>query len=235
MNELLKKAKEGDIPSRERVVELNIPLVENLVQRFLPPPGEKEDLVQVGCIGLLKALDKFDLLRNVKFSTYAVPVILGEIKMYLRKNQVFKASRSLSTLARSIKIKKEDFLKNNGREPSIGELARDLKTTREEIVMASEINQDLLSLEESPCYPGKETAATTDLSQSQDSEEDLILNKITIKEILASLRGRERQVIFLRFFQEKSQQEIAEKLGISQVHVSRLERNTIKKIKETFQ
>lgn len=232
MDELLKKAKQGDIPSRERIVELNIPLVENLVRRFFPSPGEREDLIQVGCLGLLKALDRFDLLRNLKFSTYAVPVILGEIKMYLRKNHVFKASRSLSTLARNIKLKKEDFVKNNGREPSIGELAEELKTNREEIIMALEINQDLLSLEESPYFYGKETSAT---AEPQESGEDFILNRIIIKEILASLKGRERQVIFLRFFEEKSQQETAEKLGISQVHVSRLERKILNEIKEAFQ
>ncbi|PKM82484.1 MAG: RNA polymerase sigma-G factor [Firmicutes bacterium HGW-Firmicutes-13] len=230
MENLLKKAKEGDIPSREKVIEINFPLIETLVKRFSFAREDKEDLFQVGCIGLLKAVDNFELDRQVKFSTYAFPVITGEIRMYLRKNRAFKVSRVLNSKYKEIKIKKEEFIKNRGREPSIGELARELNISREEIVMAEEIGQKPLSLEELPFLEKNKSYPF----EIQEPEEDLVLNKITLKEILTSLEGRERQVIFLRFFEEKTQKEVAQELGISQVHVSRLERNILNRLRENF-
>lgn len=230
MKDLIKKAKKGDVPSREKILQENIPLVKMLINRFNYPPGEKEDLLQVGCMGLLKAVDKFDLDKEVSFSTYAVPVILGEIRMYLRKDGFVKASRSLKELSRRVKERKEVFLKTWGREPSLGELAKDLHTTREDIIMAQEINQAPLSLDYNPLQRGEDYF----LSWEPDNFQDTLINRMTLKEILSSLEGRERQIIILRFFEENTQQEIANKLGISQVHISRLEKKIISRLREAF-
>lgn len=227
---LLKKAKKGDIPSREKIVEINFPLIETIVRRFGFTREDKEDLFQVGCMGLLKAVDNFDFNRKVKFSTYAFPVIIGEIRMYLRKNCAFKVSRVLSSKYKEIKLKKEEFIKERGREPSIGELAQELNMSPEEIVMAEETGQKPLSLEELPFLEINKSS----LYEVQEPEEELVLNKITLKEIFTSLEGRERQVIFLRFFEEKTQKEVAQELGISQVHVSRLEKKILNRLRDMY-
>lgn len=230
-NAILRKAQLGDVSSREKVVEMNLPLITNLVKRFNLSWEESEDLFQVGCIGLLKAVDRFDFEKNVRFSTYAVPVILGEIKMYLRKNSMIKASRALTNVSQQIKIKKEEYIKKTGREPSIKELAEELRISIEDIIMAVEVGQEPLSYDTSTIhkYGREENLCSTDF------REELILNKITLQEVLAALPYRERQIIFLRFFEEKTQREVAEKLGMSQEQVSRLERKIINGLKETME
>ncbi len=229
--DLLRKAQGGDIPSREKVVEMNIPLIKNLVKRFNFSRGESEDLFQVGCIGLLKAVDRFDFTKQVKFSTYAVPVILGEIKMYLRKNSMIKASRALTGLYEQVKMKKEEFFRKTGREPSLRELSEELKISREEIVMAMEVGLKPLSYDSH--------SVDGNIYQNEnfvpiDLKEELIINRITLKSLLVALPSVERKVIFLRFFEEKTQKDAAQILGISQEQVSRLERKILKKLREAM-
>lgn len=230
-NHILRKAQIGEVASREKIVEMNLPLITNLVKRFHLSLEETEDLFQVGCIGLLKAVDRFDFKKKVKFSTYAVPVILGEIKMYLRKNSMIKASRALTSVSQQVKIKKEEYIKKLGREPSIQELSRELRISVEDIIMAMEIGLEPISYDTSSINKYRGEGALC----SSDFKEELILNKIALKEVLAALPYRERQVIFLRFFEEKTQREVAEKLGISQEQVSRLERKIIKGLKENIE
>ncbi len=230
-NHIVRKAQKGEVASREKVVEINLPLITSLVKRFRLSREESEDLFQVGCIGLLKAVDRFDFDKKVRFSTYAVPVILGEMKMYLRKNSMIKASRALTGLSQQIKVKKEDYMKETGREPSLQELAEELKVSVEDIVMAMEIGQGPLSYDAST-VEGINLEGTF---RSSRHKEEIILDKITLKELLNTLPYRERQVIFLRFFEEKTQREVAEKLGVSQEQVSRLERKIIKSLKETME
>lgn len=230
-NHIVRKAQKGEVASREKVVEMNLPLITSLVKRFRLSREESEDLFQVGCIGLLKAVDRFDFDRELRFSTYAVPVILGEMKMYMRKNSMIKASRALTCLSQQIKGKKEDTLKKTGREPSLQELAEELKVSVEDIVMAMEIGQGPLSYDAS----NAEGVSGEGTFNSSRYKEEIILDKITLNELLNTLPNRERQVIFLRFFEEKTQREVAEKLGVSQEQVSRLERKIIKSLKETME
>ncbi|UNC92521.1 sigma-70 family RNA polymerase sigma factor [Candidatus Contubernalis alkaliaceticus] len=229
--DLFRKAQGGDVPSREKIVEMNMPLIKNLVKRFNFSREESEDLFQVGCIGLLKAVDRFDIGKKVKFSTYAVPVILGEIKMYLRKNSMIKASRALIVLSEQIKMKKEEFLRISGREPSLRELSEELKISREDIVMAMEVGLKPLSYDS--CLVNGSTYQNDNLAATEIKEE-LMINRITLKSLLAGLPSVERNIIFLRFFEEKTQQEAAQKLGISQEQVSRLERKILKKLREAM-
>lgn len=229
---LVTRAREGDVPSREKIVAQNLYLVQALLKRMVTSPAEGEDLYQVGCLGLLKAIDGFDPARGCRFSTYAVPVVLGEMRMYLRKDGAFKVSRSLAGLAVKIKGKREEFMKQRGREPSLGELAEAFQVSREEIVLAQEAGRGTLSLEELQGEGGLMESFSNPLGKR---ENDYLIDRLAFKEIVSSLEARERKLIYYRFIEEKTQEETAALLQTSQRQVSRLEKKILQKIRYKYQ
>ncbi|MDO9535256.1 MAG: sigma-70 family RNA polymerase sigma factor [Bacillota bacterium] len=225
LDKLYQKNKEGDLEARGKLVDLNLPLVHAICRRYPAEITEYDDIFQEGCIGLLKSLIYYDPERGTKFSTYAVPYILGEIKSFLRRNgHLLKVSRSYHNQYYQM-IKSRDALQQElKRHPRLEELAERLKLPKEEITWLMELQYPVLSLNED------NTGGTLEEKNSFDTE--TIFNKMILQEKLKSLSPRERQVIVLRFFMEKSQGEVAQILGISQSHVSRLERQVMKGLKE---
>ncbi|MHB1126831.1 MAG: RNA polymerase sporulation sigma factor SigF [Bacillota bacterium] len=232
MMDLLAKTRAGDQAARERLVNCNLKLVFNLVQRFENRGYDLEDLFQIGTIGLIKAIDKFDVSYNVKFSTYAVPMIIGEIRRFLRDDSPVKVSRSLKETAYKVHKAKEELSKEIGREPTITELAEYLKVPREEIVAALEAVQAPGSIHDTLYQDDGDPIYVLDQLKSQGSDENTWFERIALKEVLMQLPEKHRQILLLRFFQDKTQTEIAEVVGLSQVQVSRIERQALQKIRE---
>lgn len=231
MTELLAKAKLGDCEARERLVNCNLRLVFNLVQRFANRGYEIEDLFQIGTIGLIKAIDKFDTSYNVKFSTYAVPMIVGEIRRFLRDDNPVKVSRSLKETAYKINKCRDSLTKELGREPKISEIAEILGMEREEIVAALEAVQTPTSIHETLYQDDGDPIYLLDQLTNDVEDEPPWFDKLALKEVLGKLPLKEREVLLLRFFQDKTQTEVAESIGLSQVQVSRIERQALRKIK----
>ncbi len=232
MKELLKKAQAGDGFARDKLVNCNLKLVFNLVKRFQNRGCELEDLFQIGCIGLMKAIDKFDLSYNVKFSTYAVPMIVGEIRRFLRDDSPVKVSRSLKETAYKVQQVRELLTVRLSREPSVGEVAAELGLSREEVVNALEAAQAPTSIYEILHQDDGDPIYLLDQLKSEKDGEAPWLEKISIKELLSKLPERDRLIITWRFFEDKTQSDIAGRLGLSQVQVSRLERQALKKLKK---
>ena len=230
VKDLLKRVQDGDEKARHRLIETNLRLVRMVVQRFAPWGYEPDDLFQIGCIGLVKAVDKFDPDFGVKFSTYAVPMIIGEIRRFLRDDNPIRVSRSLKERGFRIKRAIESLTQQLGRGPTMQELARETDLETEEIATALEAIQLPTSLSE-PIY--QDEGAPILLSDQISTPEDEIdwLDKVMLKQVLARLGERERRLITLRFFQDKTQTEIAQLLGLSQVQISRLEKQILKKMK----
>ena len=230
--ELLLKMRNGDTQARETFIKGNLRLVLSVIQRFNNRGENVDDLFQVGCIGLMKSIDNFDLSQNVKFSTYAVPMILGEIKRYLRDDGMVKVSRSLKQLAIKVKMQGEALSKKLGRDPTIEEIAEELGVEKEDVVMAIESNfsveylQGVIHEEE-----GSPICLIDKISRKGDNEEDKVVDNILLKEVLGKLEKRERQIIMLRYFEDKTQSEIGQILDISQVQVSRIEKKVLHKLK----
>ncbi len=231
---LLKLAKIGDAEARERLINCNLKLVFNMVQRFNNRGYEEEDLFQIGVIGLMKAIDKFDLSYNVRFSTYAVPMIIGEIRRFLRDDHPVKVSRSQKELAYRIYKTKEALTKDLCREPTITELAKALEISSDEIISALEAVQPPASIHETLYQDDGDPISILDHLGSTRSEE-IWFDGIAIKEVLRKLPEKEREIIMLRFYEDKTQTEVAEIIGLSQVQVSRLERQALRKIKAMMQ
>ncbi len=229
---LIRRSHEGDEEARTQLVEENTGLVWCIVKRFAHRGVEMEDLFQIGNIGLLKAIDKFDLSYDVKFSTYAVPMISGEIKRYLRDDGMIKVSRSLKELSYKAYLCREKFCDERGREPTVQELAEELGVDREELAMALEAGGDVESLHK-PIYQkdGQEIRLMDKLPE-KEREEDRILNHMALSELLTSLDKEERRLIYLRYFAERTQTQVGQELGISQVQVSRLEKKILKRLRE---
>ena len=227
---LLKKAKEGDKSARDRLINGNLRLVLSVVQRFVGRGENPDDLFQVGCIGLIKSIDNFDTTQNVKFSTYAVPMIIGEIRRYLRDNNSIRISRSIKDTAyRAMQIK-EKLINKNQKEPTVSEIAAELNLPREDVVIALESIVDPVSLYEPVFSDGGDTIYVLD--QVCDKNDDKTgLDEICIKEAINGLSEREKKILSLRFMQGKTQMEVSEEIGISQAQVSRLEKCALKKIK----
>lgn len=230
--ELISLAQKGDQEAKNKLVKHNIGLIKSVLRGFVNRGYDMDDLFQIGSIGLLKAIDKFDFSYEVKFSTYAVPMIAGEIKRFLRDDGMIKVSRSLKQTANKAKYTQEMLAKTLGREPTIQEIADELKIEKEEIVMALESSYqpdylyDVVHQDEgSPLY------LIDRLSMEQDNEKDIIDN-ILLKELLSRLKERDRQVIILRYFKDKTQVQVAKLLGISQVQVSRIEKRIIEDMKK---
>lgn len=231
--ELLKKIKEnGDRYARHQLIEGNLRLVLSVIQRFSNRGENPDDLFQVGCIGLMKAIDNFDVTQNVRFSTYAVPMIIGEIRRYLRDYNTIRVSRSLRDTAYHAMQIKERIQNDTGRDATIEEIAKEMETEPVDVVLALEAIVEPISLYEPVYSDGGDTIYVMDQVGSSESDDDW-LNEISIKEAIKNLGEREKQILNLRFMQGKTQMEVAEEVGISQAQVSRLEKGAIKKIKES--
>lgn len=229
---LIQKSHEGDEEARTQIVEENTGLVWCIVKRFMGRGTEPEDLFQIGTIGLLKAIDKFDLNYDVKFSTYAVPMISGEIKRFLRDDGMIKVSRSLKELAYKAYQAQETLSRKYGREPSVTEMAKYLGVMPEELTMAMDACTDVESLHR-PLYKkeGQEVPLMEKVGK-EDAAEEKVVDHLLLRELLISLDKEERRLIYLRYFAEKTQAQVGEELGISQVQVSRMEKKILKNLRE---
>lgn len=227
---LIALSQSGDTIARDTLVNCNIRLVWSVVQRFLNRGYEAEDLFQIGCIGLLKSVDKFDLSYDVKFSTYAVPMIIGEIQRFLRDDGTIKVSRSLKELANRVRKIKDELSKTMGRLPSISEVAEALGITPEEVVFAQEANKPPSSIHETVFENDGDPITLMD--QISDESQNNWFDKIALDEAIETLTERERLIVYLRYFRDQTQSEVAGRLGISQVQVSRLEKKILQSIRE---
>lgn len=227
---LIALSQTGDTLARDTLVNCNIRLVWSVVQRFLNRGYEPEDLFQIGCIGLLKSVDKFDLSYDVKFSTYAVPMIIGEIQRFLRDDGTLKVSRSLKETANKIRKTKDELTKTLGRLPTIKEVAEALGITPEDVVFAQEANKPPSSIHETVFENDGDPITLMD--QIADDTQDRWFDKLALSEAIDSLSERERLIVYLRYFRDQTQSEVASRLGISQVQVSRLEKKILKSIKD---
>ena len=230
MRELIALAQAGDKFARQQMIEGNTRLVWSIVQRFASRGADLEDLFQIGCIGLMKSVDKFDLSYEVKFSTYAVPMIIGEIQRFLRDDGMVKISRSIRELNFKIRHATDDFLKVHERQPTILELASILEVSREEIVMATDALRDPASLQEQ-LYENDSGDALTLMDQMRDERSEKSFDHIPLRELVEKLEKREQMIIYLRYYLDCTQSDIAERLGISQVQVSRLEKKILSQLK----
>ncbi len=232
--ELFIKIKAGDKQARETFINGNLRLVLSVIKRFYGRGESANDLFQIGCIGLIKAIDNFDLNQNVQFSTYAVPMITGELRRYLRDNNSIRVSRSIRDLAyKSIQFK-ERYLKEHGKEPTIDEIAKEFEVTREDVALSFDAIQDPISLQEPIYNDGNESIFIMDQVKDPKNTDELWAEKITISGALSKLSDREQLIIQKRFFDSKTQMEVANEIGISQAQVSRLEKNAIKNIKKLY-
>ncbi len=230
VKELIKRSQQGDQEARDALVQKNMRLVWSVVQRFLNRGYEADDLFQIGCIGLLKSVDKFDLSYDVKFSTYAVPMIIGEIQRFIRDDGTVKVSRSLKELNNKIRKAKDELSKELGRMPTIHELGEFLDIDPEEIILAQDANRNPASIHET-VYENDGDPITL-LDQIDDGNEGKWFEQIALKEAIAGLDERERLIVYLRYYKDQTQSEVAERLGISQVQVSRLEKKILLRMKE---
>jgi len=230
MKELIRRSQEGDQEARDEIIEKNMRLVWSVVQRFLNRGYEPDDLFQIGCIGLLKSVDKFDLSYDVKFSTYAVPMIIGEIQRFLRDDGTVKVSRSLKEMGNKIRKAKDELSKTRGRAPTITEIADHLGISPEEVVLAQEAVRSPASIHET-VYENDGDPITL-LDQIADADEASWFDKIALKKAIEELDEREKLIVYLRYYKDQTQSEVAARLGISQVQVSRLEKKILQHIKE---
>ena len=231
-NELFVKIKNGDTDAREQFVNGNLRLVLSVIQRFGNRNENVDDLFQVGCIGLIKAIDNFDLSQNVQFSTYAVPMIIGEIRRYLRDNNSIRVSRSLKDIAYKAIYCKENIIKTTHREPTVVEIAKEIGVEPEDVVYALDAIQSPVSLYDPVYDQGGDTLYVMDQISDKKNKEEKWVENIALNEALKGLSERERKIIDMRFFNGKTQMEIADEIGISQAQVSRLEKNALKAMKK---
>ena len=228
---LIRKSHDGDKAAREQLVEENVGLVWCVVKRFYGRGTEAEDLFQIGSIGLLKAIDKFDLSYDVKFSTYAVPMISGEIKRFLRDDGMIKVSRSLKELAYKSVQAREKLTDWLGREPTLEELAEETGAEKEEIVQAMEAGGEVESLYRPIHQKEGSEIRLLDRIEERDRKEDRILDTMVLKQLLETLDAKERQLIYLRYFADRTQSDVGKIMGISQVQVSRMEKRIIEELR----
>lgn len=224
MRELFEVMQQGEKSAREQLIYGNLRLVLSVIQRFNNRGEYVDDLFQVGCIGLIKAIDNFDLSQNVKFSTYAVPMIIGEIRRYLRDNNPIRVSRSMRDIAYKALQVRDSLVSKYSREPSINEIADELKIQREEIIFALDAIQEPISLFEPIYHDGGDPIFVMDQISDDKHQDFNWLEGVAIKEALHKLSEREKHILTLRFFEGKTQMEVADEIGISQAQVSRLEK-----------
>lgn len=232
--ELFIKIKEGDLEARERFINGNLRLVLSVLQRFSGRSENMDDLFQVGCVGLIKSIDNFDLSLNVQFSTYAVPMIIGEIRRYLRDNNPIRVSRSIRDLAYKALQAREKLTKEFNKEPTIDQIAKEVGVDREEIVFSFEAIQDPLSLQEPVYNDGSESIYIMDQIGDTKNTDEKWTDNLAIKQAMKKLNDREKMIITKRFFDGRTQMEVADEIGISQAQVSRLEKDAITRIKKLY-
>lgn len=232
--ELLRNIKNGDEIAREKFVNGNLRLVLSVIKRFYGRGETADDLFQVGCVGLIKAIDNFDLNQNVQFSTYAVPMIIGEVKRYLRDNNSIRVSRSIRDLAYKAIQFKERYTKEFGREPKIEEIAKELGVEKEEIAFSFDAIQDPVSLQEPVYNDGAESIYIMDQVKDGKNTDEMWTEKMTIECALEKLNPKEKMIVLKRFFDGRTQMEVADEIGISQAQVSRLEKSAIQHIKRLY-
>ena len=231
---LLRRAKQGDTQAREALVEGNLRLVLSVIQRFSGRGENADDLFQVGCVGLLKAIDNFDISQNVRFSTYGVPMIIGEIRRYLRDNSAIRVSRSMRDTAYRVLQAREKLQREQQREPTVEQIARELDIPREEVVFAMDAVCDPVSLFEPVYSDGGDAVCVMDQVRDDRNTDEDWLEQIALKDAMGQLTARERTILALRFCNGKTQMEVSSEIGISQAQVSRLEKNAIKSIKKNM-
>lgn len=230
--ELLVKAKAGDKKAREQLISGNLKLVLSVIKRFSTRGENPDDLFQVGCIGLIKAVDNFDMSHNVKFSTYAVPMIIGELRRYLRDNNPIRVSRSVRDLAYKALTAKEVLSARLSREPKIEEIAKEIGSTREEVAMALDAIADPVSLYEPVYSENGDSVYVMDKVYDTNNTDENWLERIAITQAIEKLSDREKRIIMMRFFHGRTQMEVADEISISQAQVSRLEKGALDKIKK---
>ena len=233
-NELLVQIRDGNKEAREKFINGNLRLVLSVIQRFNGRGENIDDLFQVGCVGLIKAIDNFDTTLNVQFSTYAVPMIIGEIRRHLRDNNPIRVSRSMRDLAYKALQLKEKIIKETQKEPSIEEIAKELGVEKEDIVVSLDSIQDPISLQEPVYNEGSDNIYVMDQVKDSKNTDDLWADNLTLAEAMGKLNNREKSIIARRFFDGRTQMEVAEEIGISQAQVSRLEKNAIDRIKKMY-
>ena len=229
---LIELARAGDKKALNRLVEINLPLVASISKKFLNRGYEYEDIFQLGCIGLVKAINNFESKFNVKFSTYAVPMIMGEIKRFLRDDGIIKVSRSVKATAKKIHYDKEKLIKQLNREPSIEELAAFSGVSAEDIVFATDSVNSMQYLYDVIHQDDGAPVLLIDKLCEKETEDKGIVDRLLLKEILSGLDTKARQIIMLRYFKDKTQIQVSKMLGISQVQVSRIEKRVLKSLKE---
>ena len=232
--ELLVKIKQGDKDAREKFIQGNLRLVLSVVQRFSGRNESADDLFQIGCIGLIKAIDNFDINQEVQFSTYGVPMIIGEIRRYLRDNNIVRVSRSIRDLAYKTIQVRERLTKETGKEPSIEMIAKELEVEPEEIAFSLDAIQDPVSLQEPVYNDGADSIYIMDQVKDVKNTDELWAENITILEAMKKLNDKEKTILNKRFFDGRTQMEVAEEIGISQAQVSRLEKSAIAHIKRIW-
>lgn len=232
--ELFLKIKAGDKSAREELINGNLRLVLSVIQRFGGRGENADDLFQIGCVGLIKAIDNFDVSLDIQLSTYAVPMIIGEIRRYLRDNNMVRVSRSVRDLAYRILQAKEKLLKEKGKEPTVEEIAKELQVEKEEVVMSLDAIQDPVSLQEPVYNDGSDSIYIMDQVKDKKNTDEQWTENITIAEAMKKLTGKERMIINKRFFLGKTQMEVADEIGISQAQVSRIEKSAIDHIRRLY-
>lgn len=232
IEELLRKAKNGDKTAREKLISGNLRLVLSVIQKFSSRGENADDLFQVGCIGLIKAIDNFDSSHDVRFSTYGVPMIAGEIRRYLRDNSAVRVSRSMRDTAYKVLQAKEALIAEQGREPTVEEIAKHLGIKRSEVVFSMDAICDPVSLYEPVYSDGGESVCVMDQVGDTKNTDESWLEQIALSSAISSLDDREKHILAMRFYDGRTQMEVASEIGISQAQVSRLEKNAIKHIKK---
>lgn len=232
MKKLFARIHSGDDSAREEFIQGNLRLVLSVIQRFNNRGEHVDDLFQVGCIGLIKAIDNFDLSHNVRFSTYAVPMIIGEIRRYLRDNNSIRVSRSLRDIAYKALQVRDRLINKNSKEPTISEIAKELDIPREDVVFALDAIQDPISLFEPIYHDSGDAIFVMDQVKDEKSENETWLEGIALRAALRKLNEREKHILTLRFFEGRTQMEVADEIGISQAQVSRLEKTALKHMRK---
>lgn len=232
MRKLFDRINQGDLSAREEFIQGNLRLVLSVIQRFNNRGEYVDDLFQVGCIGLIKAIDNFDLSQNVRFSTYAVPMIIGEIRRYLRDNNSIRVSRSLRDTAYKALQVRDQLTNQKGKEPTVSEIAEQLGIPREDVVFALDAIQDPVSLFEPIYHDSGDAIYVMDQVSDEKSENETWIDSIALNEAMRRLNDREKHILSLRFFEGRTQMEVAEEIGISQAQVSRLEKTALKHMRK---
>ena len=232
VTQLLRQAKDGDAQAREKLIYGNLRLVLSVVQKFLNRGENVDDLFQVGCIGLMKAIDNFDINQPVRFSTYGVPMIVGEIRRYLRDNSAIRVSRSMRDTAYKVLQAREKLMENSQREPTVEQIAQYLDIPREDVVFAMDAIVDPVSLYEPIYSDGGDAICVMDQVKDTDNTDENWIEQLALKEALSRLNDRERHILAMRFYEGKTQMEVSAEIGISQAQVSRLEKGAIAAIKK---